>query len=203
MSEQAYPLSWPRGRPRTPPHLRKRATFSHKDWSGGWQKTREVTIAIARERLQRELDLLGAEREILSTNVELRLDGQPRSDRRVTEDPGVALYFRLDGRDTALACDRWDRVADNIVAIAKHIEALRGMDRWGVGSREQAFAGYQALPAPEQWWDVLGLPRTASRDEIDAAWRAKMRAAHPDHGGTIAAAARLNWARDEGRKANG
>ena len=204
MSEQAYPLSWPRGRPRTPAHLRKRASFAVREDSGrGWSSTKEVSIARARERLQRELDLLGAEREILSTNVELRLDGQPRSDRRVPDDPGVAVYFRLDGRDTALACDRWDRVADNIVAIAKHIEALRGMDRWGVGSREQAFAGYQALPAPEQWWEVLGVPRTASREQVDAAWRERMQTAHPDKGGSTAAAARLNWARDEGRKANG
>jgi hypothetical protein len=203
MSEQAYPLSWPRGRPRTAADQRKRATFNVKEWNGRWDETKSVSIVRARERLRRELDLLGAINEVLSTNVELRLDGQPRSDRRAPEDAGVALYFRLDGRDTALACDKWDRVADNIVAIAKHIEALRGMDRWGVGTREQAFAGYQALPAPEQWWDVLGVPRDADTASIDAAWRAKMQTAHPDKGGSTAAAARLNWARDEGRKANG
>lgn len=200
MSEQAYPLSWPVGRPRTPAHLRKRATFNVKEWNGRWDQTKEVSIARARDRLQREIDLLGAKGLILSTNVELRLDGQPRSDRRAPADPGVALYFRLDGRNTALACDKWDRVADNIVAIAKHVEALRGIDRWGVGTREQAFAGYQALPAPEQWWQVLEVGQQATPEQIDAAWRAKMRDAHPDRGGSDQAAARLNWARDEGKR---
>src|SRR5690606_37528542 len=132
-------------------------------------------IADANQRLQAELDRLRAKSVILSTNVELRLDGMPRSDRSPPADPGVALYLRLNGRDTVLACDKWDRVADNIVAIAKHIEALRGQDRWGVGTLEQAFAGYQALPAPEQWWQVLGISEHATADQINAAWRDKAR----------------------------
>lgn len=41
------------------------------------------------------------------------------------------------------------------------------------------------------------------RAEIDAAWRRKIASAHPDQGGSTAAAARINLARDEGRKANG
>lgn len=140
---------------------------------------------------------------ILSTNVELRLDGQPRSDRGNPSDPGVALYFKLKGRDTALACDRWVRVADNITALAKHIEAIRGMERWGVGTVEQVFTGYQALPSPEQWWDVLGVDSDAAADLIERRYRLLAQTAHPDRGGTDAAMARLNAARDAGRKANG
>jgi len=168
------------------------------DSSKSYPTYRELSIADANQRLQAELDRLRARSVILSTNVELRLDGMPRSDRSPPADPGVALYFRLNGRDTVLACDKWDRVADNIVAIAKHIEALRGQDRWGVGTLEQAFAGYQALPAPEQWWQVLGVSEHATADQINAAWRDQARTAHPDHGGSDAAMARLNSARDEG-----
>lgn len=138
----------------------------------------------------------------LSANLVLRLDGQPRAGQPEPQDKGVAIYFQLDGRDTVLACDKWDRVADNIAAIAKHIEALRGIDRWGVGTAAQAFAGYQALPLPEQWWQVLEVPARASADEINAAYRVKARSAHPDSGGSNAAMARVNAARDEGlRKA--
>lgn len=196
MTAQSYPLHWPLGRPRT--IGRRTAPFNRKEWNGRWSETKSVTIAVARDRLQNELDLLRASSIVLSTNVELRLDGQPRSDRSPPSDPGVALYFKLRGRDTVLACDKWDRVADNIVAIAKHIEALRGIERWGVGSLEQAFAGYQALPAPEQWWQVLGVAANATRDQISAAYREKARAAHPDSGGSDAAMARLNTARDDG-----
>ena len=194
----AYPLSWPIGRPRTPPAMRKPARFGQRQNNGRWNEFKAATVATARDRLQNELDRLAATGIVLSTNLELRLDGQPRSDRRDPQDPGVALYFRLRGKDTVLACDRWDRVADNIAAIAKHIEALRGIDRWGVGTLEQAFAGYQQLPPPEQWWQILGVGSQATRAEIEAAYRARARTAHPDTGGSNAAMARLNAARDEG-----
>lgn len=200
---EAFPLYWPRGRPRTPEHARRRAAFNVKRHNGRWNETKDVSLAVGRQRLMRELEILGVDDAILSTNVQLRLDGQPRSERRDPDDPGVALYFCLAGKDTALACDKWDRVADNIVAIAKHIEALRGIERWGVGTREQAFAGYQALPPPEQWWQVLDVSPSATPTEIDAAWREKMRGAHPDAGGSNAAASRINQARDEGKRTNG
>ncbi|MGY2732353.1 J domain-containing protein [Sphingomonas sp. UYP23] len=175
---QAYPLQWPTGWPRA--QARASAPFKQRG-SDGWMKS--ATIATARERLQRELDLLRVSLVTLSTNVELRLDGQPRSDRGDPSDPGVAVYFTLKGKQTVLACDRWTRVADNIVALAKHIEALRGMDRWGVGTAEQAFAGYQALPAPiaqRHWTAVLALHTDASIEEINAEYRHRAKAAVGD-----------------------
>lgn len=174
-----------------------------KDTGKSWKERAKITMAQARTMLQAELDRLGARDIVLSTNVELNLNGDPRGDRARPADVGVACYFKLKGRDTVLACDKWLRVEDNIVAIAKHIDALRGQERWGVGTIEQAFTGYQALPAPEQWWQVLGLAESASLADIDAAYRAKARAAHPDSGGSDAAMARLNAARDQGRKARG
>lgn len=181
----AFPLCWPAGWPRS--RAQSTARFSARG-GDGWHKA--VSIATARDRLQRELDMLGARYPTLSTNVELRLDGQPRSDRRDPLDTGAAIYFRLKGKDIALACDRWDRVADNIVAIAKHIEAMRGMDRWGVGTASQAFAGYERLASPEQWWEVLGVSSSATRIDIERAYRAKAKTAHPDAGGS-----RSDWDR--------
>jgi hypothetical protein len=195
VSDRRYPLSWPAGWPRT----RWRQTAQFGTGIGGGRK-RAATVAEAIGRLQAQLDLLNASEVVLSTNLELRLDGMPRSDRSPPADPGVAIYFKLKGRDIALACDKWDRVADNVIALAKHIEAMRGMDRWGVGSVEQAFRGYEALPAPEPWWRVLGLAGpTRSRDEINRAYRAASANAHPDRpGGSHDGQARVNAARDEG-----
>jgi len=163
---------------------------------------RQATIAEAIARLQGELDRLGAAEVVLSTNVELRLDGMPRADRSQPADPGVAIYFKLKARDIALACDKWDRVADNVIALAKHIEAMRGMDRWGVGSVEQAFRGYEALPAPDPWWMKLGLAGpTRSEREIREAYRRASAAAHPDRpGGSHDRMAAVNAARDEALK---
>lgn len=203
----AYPLHWPAGRLRTPASARRRANFSQRVHNGRFEETKALSIAASHERLQFEVDRLDARNVILSTNQELRLDGRPRSGNGEPADPGAALWFTLRKRDMVLACDRWDRLADNIAAIAKHIEALRGIERWGVGSLEQAFAGYEALPKAEapdaggkrDWWIVLGVDRAASMAEIEAAWRERIRAAHPDNGGSKDEAAAINRARDEAR----
>lgn len=195
MSAQAYPLQWPAGWSRA--RQRQRATFGTTG-RNRYGSRDPLTINEARERLADELDRLGARYVTLSTNLELRLDGAPRSGQSEPSDPGAAVYFQLASKSTVLACDKWDRAADNIAAIAKHIEALRGIDRWGVGTAAQAFAGYQALPAPEQWWQVLGVSERATRSEISIAYRKLAATAHPDQGGSNAAMARLNTARDDG-----
>lgn len=202
MSADAYPLTWPAGWPRA--KSRADAVFHRKvDTGRGYSNKKSITMAQARTELQRQLDLLGARSIILSTNVELNLNGDPRGDRARPADVGAAVYFKMNGRDTVLACDRWTRVEDNIVAIAKHIDALRGQERWGVGSIEQAFTGYQALPAPEQWWQVLNVSASATAEQITAAWRGKIADAHPDRGGSEAQAARINAARDAGLRERG
>lgn len=198
----AYPLSWPQGWPRA--QHRRSAAFSRKDSKGFMAP---VTTEIGRKRLADELERLNAREIILSTNIELRADGHPKAQQRYMPDPGVAVYFTLKSKPTVLACDKWNTVGDNMVAIAKHIEALRGMDRWGVGSIEQAFAGYQALPAPDPWWKVLGLSEQGGRPvniawseaSIREAWARRSRECHPDRpGGSHDKMAAVNAARDEG-----
>ncbi len=199
----AYPLAWPTGWPRKTSAQRTRAVFGAVKQVKGrsWSSREQLTLAEARERLVRELERLNARDEILSTNLQLRLDGWPKSGQAMPADPGAAVYFKLKGRATVLACDKWDRVEDNIAAIAKHIEALRGMERWGVGSIEQAFTGYAALPAPKPWWQVLGFSsaHSASAEDIALRYRTRASEAHPDRpGGSHDAMAALNAARDEG-----
>jgi hypothetical protein len=180
---EAYPLQWPAGKPRT----------SYPASS----KFGSRSIDQATNILRREIGLLRGGSPVISTNTKLRLDGLPYSKQAQPIDKGVTVYFALKGRQMCFACDRWDKVQDNIYAIAMTIEALRGIERWGSGSMvEQAFTGFVALPAPEQPHQVLGVRPNASVEEIDAAYREKAKATHPDKGGSDAAMARLNWARD-------
>jgi hypothetical protein len=160
-------------------------------------------MADARAFLAGELGRLGACRTILSTNVELRLDGLPMSNRAMPKDPGAAVYFDFSGKPVALACDKWLRVEDNVYAMGKHIEALRGQQRWGVGRIEQAFRGYLAIPertGGSAWWDVLGVAVNASPDQAREAFLAKARLTHPDAGGSTEAMVVLNAAWDEARR---
>lgn len=125
---------------------------------------------------------MGATGGIISTNVPTRNDGMPRSGLSQPGDRGVSVYFKFKGRDVALACDKWNRVEDNLWAIACHIETLRSQERWGVGTLEQAFRGYMALPAAtgRHWSEVLGVSHGESIENIATAYRARSKVCHPD-----------------------
>lgn len=185
---EKYPLHWPAGWPRTRSPQRSRF---------------EASFAKTSDNLFGQIKLLGGQYVVLSTNVALRQDGIPYANMAQPKDKGVAVYFMRRGRQMVFACDRWNAVEDNMRAIEKTIDAIRGIERWGASEMmERAFAAFEALPSPKSCWDILGVRPGSSSDEISAAYRSKARAAHPDTGGSETAMAELNRARDEALGAN-
>lgn len=154
-------------------------------WPGGWPRTRtpqrsrfDVSFVSARYGLFDEIGRMGGRYIVLSTNIELRKDGLPYANQPEPRDSGVAVYFERKGKQMVFACDRWDRVKDNMRAIQKTIEAMRGIERWGASDLlERAFSAFQALPPPGQikrtWREVLGFPPDATprREDIERAYR--------------------------------
>ena len=188
----AYPLCWPVGWKRT--QFKKRSQFS-------------TAFARARDGVFHELKLMGVPswNIILSTNVPLRRDGLPYAGQAQPNDPGVSIYFIYKQKQMVLACDTYFKVEDNLHAICKTIEALRGIERWGASEMlERSFTGFQALPPPKSgkrpWWEVLGVRREATADEIGNAWRSLLSKNHPDRGGDPAIAAEINAAYQEGMR---
>jgi hypothetical protein len=185
-----YPLSWPDNVARTPPHQRERARF--ENWS----------IASATDFVLQEINRLNGNWHgyedgsvIISSNLRYKRDGMPYSDQGEPADPGIAVYFNLQferggkthERPIVLSCDKWTRVAWNLYAVGKDIEAQRGRHRWGCTNVEQAFRGYMAIPertGGQSWWEVLGVLSSASEFEVREAFRAKALTEHPDKGGT-------------------
>ena len=106
-----YPLAWPTGWPRTRPGDRERSRFRNARAVDD-----QLSMSDATSRLIRECRLLGAANVIVSTNVAVRRNGLPYARQRTPEDPGAAVYFKLDSvpEGLVLACDRWLRVEDNI-----------------------------------------------------------------------------------------
>jgi hypothetical protein len=213
MSADAYPLHWPPGRPRTDYWRREGAKF-------------DVTFARARDNIVREIELLVGNGSrhwvssgvnlVISTNIALRRDGLPLAGQRQPEDPGVAVYFVYKKRSMSFACDRWQKIEHNMQAIAKTVEALRGIARWGTGDMlEAAFTGFTALPLPsaaahgappappppakKNWRDVFGTG-VRTRADLNDVYRRLASAYHPDRGGDLNKMAELNAARADAFK---
>lgn len=187
----AYPLEWPAGWPRSEEHTRSAYRVSYK---------------VAVHELLKEVRLLGGEHLVISSDAPLRkVDGLPYTEAasEVSRDPGVAVYFALDGEPVVIACDQWNTVKDNIRAIGHTVVAMRMIQRSGATELlRRAFRGFKALPGPQArpWFEMLGVPPTATLDEINRAFRKLAKDIHPDHGGDTREMANLIAARDKGRE---
>lgn len=192
MAPAGYPLQWPPGRPRTPAHKREKSSF-------------RTTPGRARDFMLDEVRRLGGRNPVISTNIPLKKDGTPYAGGYRLDDEGVALYLTYKGRQVVFACDRWWTMAENMHAIAKTVEALRGIERWGSGDMlDTAVSGFASLPAPivagmkRPWREVLQYGnRPVEHGAINSHYRTLASTAHPDKGGSDAAMAELNAARDE------
>jgi hypothetical protein len=206
MNETRYPLCWPANWKRTT--TRTRAQFGRV--KTGYDQTNSVRVNQGKGRLsmqdaiQRiayELERFGVPEEnvIISTNVPLNLSGVPRGDRGEPSDPGVAVYWKLKGKAQCMAIDRYDRVADNLAAVAATMEALRAIERHGGGSiLERAFIGFAQLPASTAvpWREVFGFGlSTPTVEMVEKKYRALSQIQHPDKGGTHEGQSALNAAR--------
>ncbi len=187
-----FPLSWPPTKNRTSANRRQKAKF-------------KVTFAQARDELLKELSRFKATNIVISSNVPLRQDGLPLATFSEPSDPGVVITFKAFKKDYIFSCDCWIKVKDNLRAIGKHIEALRAIERWGVGSIEEIFEPF-LLPTSSvtyqsnqetSWWVVLEVSSDATIEEIKSAYRTLSRKYHPDTGGDpladLAEPARLHW----------
>jgi hypothetical protein len=191
--DERNPLAWPEGFPRT-----KNPTAS---------KFGAHTIVQAINETIRQLELLRAEECTITANAFMRA---------TPADKGAAVYFKLrTGWDSktnrpilksyVIPCDKWNKIEHNFWAIAKHIESMRGQQRWGCGSLERDFAGYAALPEKTSpggaWYEVLGVPPNASKDLVTEAYRQKAKIWHPDlNGGSHEKMAALNQAYETANK---
>lgn len=197
----AYPLTWPAGWPRSHPGAMTHGRFNRQEWKtssytppGGtpsrYRAKAEMTIAVAVDRVRAELKRMDVDEDdlVISTNLQLRLDGLPRSGQRDPDDAGAAVYWRdRTGETRCMAIDRYYRVADNLAAIAATLDAMRAIERHGGAEiLDRAFTGFTALPSPaSDWRAVLGIDiADPSPAQLEAAYRTARAAAHPDRGGT-------------------
>lgn len=210
MSEekQAYPLTWPDGWKRTT--ARVRAKFAKTEQTQfGSRRAGSISIADGVTRVLNELRRLGANTDeaVISTNVRVRLDGLPRGDASNPSDPGVAVYWKLKGKQQCMAIDQYDRVADNLAAVAATLESLRTVARHGGGQiLDRAFHGFAQLPASivtqPPWRTVLKFRpnESVTMNAVEAKFRELAKVHHSDAGGNDDQMRMLIQARGEARQ---
>lgn len=184
-----FPLQWPSGWGR----VERKATSRFKS-----PTSKSVSF------LEAELGRMGAKSIVITTNVPLKADGKMRLDREPV-DAGVAVYFRREDKDMVFACDQYDDLSDNVLAIGKTIEAMRGIERWGAAELvNRAFSGFLGLPAVasegEDCWGVLGLAPMSSAAAVKAVHRDMVRKLHAADAAN-ADFMRVNVARDDALRA--
>lgn len=203
---EAYPLQWPEGWPRTPVDQQDRGSkFRTKDYSREWG-TRSITFAESRDKLYGELQRLGAQHVVVSTNHKPDRYGIPTESKKRTGDDGIAVYFQLKGRSMSMACDRFDNAPANMRSLGLAIEAMRQLERHGGGQMvERAFAGFTALAAPagREWWDILQCRRDMNLTAIEVQYKRLAHDYHPDKGGSAEKMTELNVAIAQARKEKG
>lgn len=207
-----------------------------KIWPDGWPNDAgtgspfSATYKDTLKILDRELDHLGATDVILQVDAnerDCRLDGQLRADAKVKY-RGVILSFQTKRFGTlTYSCDaftRWNKTEAwqaNLRAIALGLEALRKVERYGIATRGQQYAGYKELGsgialgarmtrdqaaifiaersgiADLDGGDLQWDEHTAHAEAVTKAFRAAANRVHPDvPGGDAAVFRKLVEARD-------
>lgn len=142
-----------------------------------------------------------------------RVDGRPYMNARA-EHPGV--IFSIDSKFGHLSypCDTFTTWQDNLRAIAKALEALRMVDRYGVTKRGEQYRGFLALEATaapsgfatvESALAFLATFHPTIPGAVSVPPRLLVRSAqrksHPDHGGDDATFQRVSLAEAKLREA--
>jgi len=175
--------------------------------------------AITLAELSYEIERLGGTSWVLQIDVsdyDLRKDGGMRANARPPSSHAIRINFTAKAKGPlSFAIDRYDDWRDNVRAVAKTLEALRAVDRYGVATAGEQYRGWTAIsnrPAEmsrEQaaefiahWAGVAGFADVVAEiaqggEDLRTAYYAAAKRAHPDvtgdDGDTMA---RLNAARD-------
>lgn len=201
---------WPDDRDRTPAGERKPYPHSF-----------DVTRHKAFESILEELRKMDARNVQVKSDVhhQQRNSNLPYADANY-EDPGVVVYYEIDGGQYAMAMDRWSTPRDNARAIALTLKAKRALTRYGVETIESEFqtqalppaddevieagpvggrrTGREATREPDREpHEILNVSEDAPAPVVNGAFRELVKNDHPDNGGTGAEVETLKWARNQ------
>ncbi|MCJ2073899.1 DnaJ domain-containing protein [Methylobacterium sp. J-030] len=142
------------------------------------------------------------DRRFRTTLIEahLRPDGSLRTGR-VTVGPLAGAWIDTMPTETVVGLLRLCRARDPMGVALLEPYLDRRAPGWRVDAERDRNPGARRPPNPgamtqEEAYEILGLQRGATAEQIRTAHRSLMKRAHPDQGGSAEGAARVNAARD-------
>lgn len=119
------------------------------------------------------------------------------------DDPGVVVYFTKDGESMAAACDRWDNPRDNAQDLYHYLHETRMLEQRGTVTAESEYeklrlpsGNGEAIATEEPAHEILEVAPDADESVVKAAYREKVKSAHPDAGGSTSELKRIRRARE-------
>ena len=150
------------------------ATPRSNQFSASWSETLHL--------LEREIDKVGGRSvvvELAITEQEISVrSGWPLASARPTH-PGVVVSFESKHGPLRYGTDAFPHWHANLRAIALGLEALRRVERYGIGKRGEQYVGWKQLPAGPDGDVERGRVLIADAGGVTAA----LKTHHPDHGG--------------------
>jgi hypothetical protein len=141
----------------------------------GWEETLD--------KLELEIRMKGGSDVVIGVvcdESQVSMSGSLKAgSRTAVRHPGVEVSFELEtGQRLIFHTDAYATLTHNLRAVAMGLEALRGVDRYGITSGSEQYAGFAQLTAggPDQ---DRGRRLVESHGTIAKA----LKATHPDHGG--------------------
>ncbi len=172
-------LDWPAGWDRTPAEQRER------------NRSFEASIATTTDELATEMDRMDVDHWRGSIgNQHTKSNGLPLHNAN-PDDPGFVLRWTDDGEEFAVACDDYSRLRDNIRTVYLWVHETRMRSQRPVKTGDAEFAAArlpsgedeEAVVATAAPHEVLEVAPDAGDAVVKAAFRQKMKSAHPDQGG--------------------
>lgn len=157
-------------------------------WPGAQTAHREYSRFGASEGdswalLKRELKMLQARNIVIQLALrenQIRNDGWPYASARPAH-PGIIIAFDSRYGPLKYATDKFHTFAENLRGLAKSLEALRMVDRYGVTKSGEQYKGWKELASgPSSEGDS---ERGRSLIEKHGSVAAALMATHPDHEG--------------------
>ncbi|WP_373189951.1 J domain-containing protein [Halolamina sp.] len=190
--------------------------MSSLDWPAGWERTpaedRERTtkfgasLAASSGAIETEMSRMDVDDFRASTasgGSYTKRSGLPKHNAN-PDDPGFVLRWTDNGEQFAVACDHYADLRDNVRSVYLWINETRLRSQRPVRTGDAEFAAAR-LPSGEEEdavvataapHEVLEVAPDATDPVVEAAFKQKIKSAHPDQGGTTAEFGRVKDAKD-------